>query len=156
MCDKAVDDSLAALKLIPDQFVTSKMIKKLCTASQADDGLHFFDENSGDVTIRCNEMGILSENHKNVKLNNNFDEDDPDTITLIRLLARHSKFKKRKVLKKKISEELMPIAWHTKDGGSFACQDMRKKKQNQFLLSNAFNASVVYNIEVLEHFDTKT
>ena len=28
MCDKPVDDSLAALKLIPDWFVTSKMIKK--------------------------------------------------------------------------------------------------------------------------------
>ena len=27
MFDKAVDDSLAALKLIPDWFVTSKMIK---------------------------------------------------------------------------------------------------------------------------------
>ena len=26
MCDKAVDDYLAALKLIPDLFVTSKMI----------------------------------------------------------------------------------------------------------------------------------
>ena len=26
MCDKAVDDSLAALKLIPDWFVASKMI----------------------------------------------------------------------------------------------------------------------------------
>ena len=31
MCDEAVDDSLAALKLIPDWFVTSKMIKKLFT-----------------------------------------------------------------------------------------------------------------------------
>ena len=29
MCDEAVDDSLAALKLVPDWFVTSKMIKKL-------------------------------------------------------------------------------------------------------------------------------
>ena len=29
MCDKVVDDSLAALKLIPDWFVTSKMIKNL-------------------------------------------------------------------------------------------------------------------------------
>ena len=28
MCDKAVDDSLAGLNLIPDWFVTSKMIKK--------------------------------------------------------------------------------------------------------------------------------
>ena len=31
MCDEAVDDSLAALKLIPDWFVTRKMIKKLFT-----------------------------------------------------------------------------------------------------------------------------
>ena len=41
MCDKAVDDSLAALKLIPDRFVTSKMIKKLYTNLYADDGLLF-------------------------------------------------------------------------------------------------------------------
>ena len=41
MCDKAVDDSLAALKLIPDRFVTSKMIKKLYTNLYADDGYSF-------------------------------------------------------------------------------------------------------------------
>ena len=29
MCDEAVDDSLATLKLVLDWFVTSKMIKKL-------------------------------------------------------------------------------------------------------------------------------
>ena len=28
ICDKAIDDCLAALKFIPDWFVTSKMIKK--------------------------------------------------------------------------------------------------------------------------------
>ena len=32
MCGKAVHDSLAALKHIPDWFVTSKMIKQLFTA----------------------------------------------------------------------------------------------------------------------------
>ena len=32
MCDEAVNYSLAALKLIPDWFVTSKMIKKVYTA----------------------------------------------------------------------------------------------------------------------------
>ena len=37
----------------------------------------------------------------------------------------------------------------------FACQKMTKKKQNQFLLSNAFNASEVNNMEVLEHFVTQ-
>ena len=29
LCDEFVDDSLASLKLIPDWFVTTKMIKKL-------------------------------------------------------------------------------------------------------------------------------
>ena len=29
LCDEAADDSLAALKLVPEWFVTSKMIKKL-------------------------------------------------------------------------------------------------------------------------------
>ena len=53
----------------------------------AGDGLLFFDEDSGDVTLYCNEMGILSVNLNNINLDNNFDEDDPDTIILIRLLA---------------------------------------------------------------------
>ena len=35
MRGKAVHDSLAALKLIPDWFVTSKMIKQLFTAFYA-------------------------------------------------------------------------------------------------------------------------
>ena len=59
--------------------------------------------------VCCNEIGILSVNPNNVNLDNNFDEDDLDTIILIRLLAWHSKFKKRKELKKKVSQELMPI-----------------------------------------------
>ena len=36
-CCEAVDDSLAALKLIYDQFVTSKMIKTHYTALHADE-----------------------------------------------------------------------------------------------------------------------
>ena len=45
-------------------------------------------------------MGLLSVNLNNIILDNIFDEDDPDTIILIRLLAWQSKFKKRKALKK--------------------------------------------------------
>ena len=67
----------------------------------ADDGLLFFDENSCDVTFCCDEMAILSVNRNNINLDNDFDEDDPDTIILIRLLAWYSKLKKRKVLKKR-------------------------------------------------------
>ena len=50
---------------------------------------------------------FLSVNLSNIYLNNNFDENDPDTIILVRLLTWHSKFKKGKTLKKKISKELM-------------------------------------------------
>ena len=43
MCDEAVDDSLAALKLVPDWFVTSKVIKKLHTALYTDENILFFE-----------------------------------------------------------------------------------------------------------------
>ena len=70
------------------------MIEKLYIALSTDDGLLFSDEDSRDVTFCCNKMGILSLNLNNINLDNNFDEDDPDTIILIRLLGRHSEFKK--------------------------------------------------------------
>ena len=37
-----------------------------------------------------------------INLDDNFDEEDPNTIILIRLLAWHTKFEKHKELKKKI------------------------------------------------------
>ena len=39
MCDKAVDDFLASLKLIRDGFVTSKMITKIFTYLYADENI---------------------------------------------------------------------------------------------------------------------
>ena len=110
MCDEAVDDYLATLKLIPDWFVTSKMIKKLCTASYADENILYFNEDSGNVLFNCNGMGISNIDLNNVNLDSNFDEHDPDTIILIRILSWHIKFEKRKAIRKKISEELMPAA----------------------------------------------
>ena len=103
--DEAVDDCLEALKFIPDCFVTSKMNKKLFAAFYADDGSLFF--GSSNVTFCCNEMGFLRVNSSvNISLNNiyhdnNFDDVDPDTIILVRLLVWHSIFKKRKALKKR-------------------------------------------------------
>ena len=43
-----------------------------------------------------------------------------------------------------------------KDGRIFACQKMRRKKQNPFLLGNAFNVSVVDNLEAVRHFVIKS
>ena len=110
--DNAVDDFLAAMKLIPDSFVANKMIKKLFTALYADENILYFNEDSGNVVFNCNEMGILNIDLNNINLENNVDEDDPDQSILIRLLARHIKFEKRKTLTKIISEELMPRAWY--------------------------------------------
>ena len=100
MCDEAVDDSLAALKLIPDWFVTSKTIKKIFTALYADENILYFNEDSGDGVFHYNEMGIVNIDLNDINLDGNFDKDDPDTITLIRLLAWRIKFEKRKELKK--------------------------------------------------------
>ena len=41
------------------------------------------------------------------------------------------------------------------NGEIFVCQKMRRKKKNQVVLSNAFNASVANNMKVLKHFGTK-
>ena len=97
MCDKAVHDSLATLKCLPDWFITIKMIKKLFTALYANENILYFDEGSQNVVFNSNEMGIVNVDLNNISLDYNFDEDYPDIIILIRLSAWHIKFKKRKV-----------------------------------------------------------
>ena len=44
-------------------------------------------------------MGVLKIDLKNINLDNSFEENNPDSIILIRLLASHIKFEKRKALK---------------------------------------------------------
>ena len=66
----------------------------------------------GNAVFSFNEMSILSIDLNNVNLDNNFHEDGSDTIIYIRHLACHIKFEKSKALKKAVSKELIPIAWH--------------------------------------------
>ena len=92
MCDKAADDCLAALKFVPDWFVTSKLIKILFTALYADENIPYFNEDSGNVVYICNEMGILKIDLNIIYLvDTNYDEEDPDTVINIRHLAWHVK-----------------------------------------------------------------
>ena len=51
MCDEVVDDCLAALKLVPDWFVTGEIIKKLFTTFYADKYILYFNEGSGDAVF---------------------------------------------------------------------------------------------------------
>ena len=115
MFDRAVDESIATLKLIPDWFVKSKTIKKLFTALYADEKILYFNEDFLNVVYICNEMGILNTDLNNINLDYlNYIEDDLNTIILIRLLVWHIKFKICKMLKKELNEELMPITWYPK------------------------------------------
>ena len=120
MCDKAVNscffvfhsihsvliniklkECVMKLLIILSRLVCyKKMIKKLYTALYAGENILYFNEDSGNVIFSCNEIGILNIDLNNINLDNNFDEDDPETIILIRLLAWHIKFEKAKNLKK--------------------------------------------------------
>ena len=89
------------------------MIKKLFTDLYADENILYLNEDSSNAIFNYNEMGILNIDLNCINLDdNNFEEDDPDTIIHVRLLAWHTKFEKRKALKKELNEELMPAAWH--------------------------------------------
>ena len=69
------------------------MIEKVFTALYADEYMIlymilYFNEDSGDAVFNCNETGILNIYLNNISLDNNFDEDDPDSIILVRLLDK--------------------------------------------------------------------
>ena len=73
MSDEAVDDSLEALKLIPDWFVTSKMIEKYFTALYADENTLNFNEDSPDPVFNYNEIAIVNIDLNNISFGYNFD-----------------------------------------------------------------------------------
>ena len=71
----------------------------------------------------------------NINLDNNFDENDPDTLTLMTFLTWNTKFEKLKGLKKQLNEKLMSIVWHPKRLWNLLYVTRLKKiKWNQFLL----------------------
>ena len=91
------------------------MIKKILTALYAYDKLLYFNEDSGDVIFCCNEISILRIDLNNINLSDtNYNEEDPENIIHVRLLAWQSKFEKPKALKKELNEKLMLAAWHSR------------------------------------------
>ena len=78
-------------------------------------------------------MGILSIYFNNIDFDDtNYDEDDPETIIHIILLAWHIKFEKRKALNKELNEELMLVEWHPRRWWNFCMSEdeEEKKKEN--------------------------
>ena len=130
VCDIAVDDCLAALKFVAEWLVKSKMIKRFFTTLYADENILYFNENPSNTVFNCNGVGILNIDLNNMNLDNtDYEEDDSDTINYsYQTLAWQIKFKKRKTLKEKISEELMPIAQHPKRWWDWCMSKNEKEK----------------------------
>ena len=76
------------------------MLEKHHNVLHADDDILFYNKDFDKVIFIANQRYILTVDLDKINLdnNNNFDEDDPDTIIHVRLLACHSKFKKRTAL----------------------------------------------------------
>ena len=53
----------------------------------ADENILYCNEDSTDAVFNYNKMGIVNIDLNNINLDDNFDEEYPDTIILIRLLA---------------------------------------------------------------------
>ena len=112
MCDEAIDDCLEASKIVPDWFVTSKMLEKFHDVLNTNDEILFFDEHFSKATFFANEIYILGVDLDKIDLHgdNNFDEDYPETIIHVRILVWCNKFEICKALKIFINKELIPAA----------------------------------------------
>ena len=61
--------------------------------------VYFFDRDIGNVILCCDEVGVPCVNAININLDDtNYDEDDPDTTILAKLLTWDIKFEKSKPL----------------------------------------------------------
>ena len=100
MCDEAANLCLAALKFIPDWFVTSKILQKFDNALHANDDILFHNEDFDKVTFITNQKHILAVDLDKINLDNNFDEDHLDIIFHTNFWLGVINLKNRKHLKK--------------------------------------------------------
>ena len=99
MDDEVVNDCLIALKFAPDWLVTSKMLETFHDCLLANYDMLVLDKKFCKFTFYANQMGILGVYLDKINLDDDFYEDDPDTIIHVRLSACRNKFEKRKALK---------------------------------------------------------
>ena len=80
-----------------------KRLQNLSNAFNAHDDILFYNEDFDKVTFIANQRHIVAVDldKTNLDNDNNFDEDDSNTITQVRLLAWLRKFEKPKALKKR-------------------------------------------------------
>ena len=86
MCKEAVNSCLSLLKFVPDWLVTNKVLKDLDNVVFFNDDIVFVNADS-DVTFFSDDMDLDDDN---------FDDDDPETIIHTRLMAGCNRYKQRK------------------------------------------------------------
>ena len=89
MCDKTVDACLRALKLVPDWFVSNKMLEKLDDVVFSNDDIVFVNENSDNVKflVMIWPLTLYTLIILLLMMIDNFDDDVPETIICVRLLV---------------------------------------------------------------------
>ena len=90
------------------------MLENFDNALLANDDMLFSNEYFNNSPLLLIKYKFLLQILINVHNNNNFYEDDPDTIIHVRLLVWCSKFEKRKTSTKMINEELLTVVWYPK------------------------------------------
>ena len=109
------------------------MLEKSDNALHANDDILFYNEDFDKVTFIACERHILAADLAKINLDNgnDFEEDDPDTIIHVRLLAWLIVVNSKNArCLKKISLELMPIVWGPKRWWNF-CMTEDEKKQTE-------------------------
>ena len=113
MCDRTLDACLSSLKFLPDWFVTNKMLKDFDNTVFLKDEIAIVIEDSDSVTFFSYIMDLVNLDLHNFSLDDdNFNNDDSETIIHVRLPAWCNKQKQWKTCKKVTSKKLMPLAWH--------------------------------------------
>ena len=89
------------------------MLEKLNNIVFSNNDVDLDDIDSDIDTFFSDNMGLVNIDLNNINRDgNNFDEDDPETIIHVGLMAWHNRFKQCKPIKKMIGNELMPIEYH--------------------------------------------
>ena len=87
---------------------------------------------------------------KNMKLDSddNFDGDDPETY--VTLMTSRDRFKQCKACKKKISQELISVAWHSTTWWDCCVSDDERKEIETFLVDGNYHQDIYSNFLIFQ------
>ena len=91
---------------------------------------YFFVNADFDITLFLrDDVGFNIIDLSNINFNDdNFDEDDPETINHVRLMAWFDRYKQHNTCKK-MRKELLPVAWHPTRCWDWCMSEDEKRKK---------------------------